>query len=86
MGAYLISSKFADGNSKSVQLTKDEESNHYAFRMVTTPKAAKDSTYNFLFKLMASQISDSVFNGSPVDFHVCDNRFKTLKVLKDESE
>lgn len=81
LGQYLISSKFADGRKKSVQLTKDEETNRYNFRMVTAEKAAKDSTYNFIFKLMARQISDSVFDGKPVDFHVCDNTFNTLKVL-----
>lgn len=81
LGQYLISSKFADGRKKSVQLTKDEETNRYNFRMVTAEKAAKDSTYNFIFKLMARQISDSVFAGKPVDFHVCDNTFNTLKVL-----
>ncbi len=81
LGQYLISSKFADGRKKSVQLSKDEKTNRYNFRMVTEEKAAKDSTYNFIFKLMARQISDSVFAGKPVDFHLCDNTFNTLKVL-----
>lgn len=86
LGAYLVSSKFADGKEKSVQLTKDDKTNHFAFRMVTNEKAAKDSTYHFIFRVMAMQISDSVFGGKPVDFHVCDNTFKTLKVLADESK
>lgn len=81
LGEYLISSKFADGRRKSVQLTKNKESDRYNFRMVTTEKAAKDSTYNFIFKLMARNISDSVFNGKPVDFHVCDDGFETIKIL-----
>ena len=86
LGQYLISSKFADGRKKSVQLAKDEKTNRYSFRMVTAEKAAKDSTYNFIFKLMARQISDSVFVGKPVDFHVCDNTFNTLKVLTYDSK
>ena len=35
LGDYLVSSKFADGNRKSIQLTKSDNGN-YVFRMVTT--------------------------------------------------
>lgn len=84
LGNYLVSSKFADGKEKSVQITKDETSGNFVFRMVTKPEAAKDSTYNFIFKFMAMQLSDSVFNKAKVDFHVCDNTFKTLKVISYE--
>ena len=79
LGEYLVRSKFANGKSKSVQITKDKETNHYVFRMVTTPEAAENKMYEALFKAVAIQISDSVFNKNPVDFHVCNNTFKTLK-------
>jgi hypothetical protein len=82
LGKYLISSGFSDGNAKSVQLSRNKENNRYQFRMVTNEKAQKDSTYDFIFQLMAGQISDSVFNGKPVDFHICDNTFKTVKEIK----
>ena len=78
---FLVSSKFAGENEKSVQLSKNEENNHYEFRMVTTKKAAESETYEAIFKIYAKQLSDSVFNSSPVDFHVCDNTFKTLKII-----
>ena len=81
LGDFLVSSKFAGENEKSVQLSKNEENNHYEFRMVTTKKAAKSETYEAIFKIYAKQLSDSVFNSSPVDFHVCDNTFKTLKII-----
>jgi len=81
LGEYLVSSGFADGNGKSVQLTKNKSNKNYVFRMVTSKKAMKDSTYDFIFQLMAKQLSDSVFNGNPVDFHVCDDTFKTVKEL-----
>jgi len=86
LGDYLVSSGFAGDNEKSVQLSKNEESNHYEFRMVTTKKASESDTYQAIFKMFAEQLSDSVFNGNPVDFHVCDNTFKTLKVIPFESE
>ncbi|NVK53220.1 MAG: hypothetical protein HWD85_09815 [Flavobacteriaceae bacterium] len=81
LGKFLVRSEFADGKEKSVQLTKNKETNHYIFRMVTNPEAAKNKAYEILFKAVAIQISDSVFNKAPVDFHVCNNTFKTLKEL-----
>ena len=81
MGDFLVSSKFAGENEKSVQLSKNKENNHYQFRMVTTTDAAESETYEAIFKMYAQQLSDSVFNKQPVDFHVCDNTFQTLKVI-----
>ncbi len=86
LGEFLVSSEFAGGNGKSVQLTKDEETGNYVFRMVTTKEAAESKSYETIFKLFTKQISDSVFNQSPVDFHVCNNTFKTLKVIPFESQ
>lgn len=87
LGEFLVSSEFADGRKKSVQLTKNEESGNYTFRMVTNEKAQKEDSYDILFKAISIQISDSVFNGKAVDFHVCNNTFKTLRVIpfKDDS-
>jgi len=87
LGNFLVNSRFADGNRKSVQLTKNEESGNYIFRMVTNEKAQKEDSYDILFKAISIQISDSVFNGKAVDFHVCNNTFKTLRVIpfKDDS-
>ena len=81
LGDFLVSSKFAGENEKSVQLSKNKENNHYQFKMVTTKDAAKSETYEALFTIYAKQLSDSVFNKQPVDFHVCDNTFQTLKVI-----
>ena len=81
LGDFLVSSKFAGENEKSVQLSKNKENNHYQFRMVTTKGAAESETYEAIFKMYAQQLSDSVFNKQPVDFHVCDTTFQTLKVI-----
>jgi len=81
LGDYLISSEFADGRSKSVQLVKNEENGNYVFRMVTNEKAQKEKTYDILFKALAMQISDSVFEGKPVDFDVCNNTFESVKYI-----
>lgn len=81
LGEYLLSSGFAGDNEKSIQLSKNDENGNYEFRMVTTKEASESETYEAIFKLYAEQISDSVFNGKPVDFHICNNTFETLKVI-----
>ena len=86
LGDFLVSSNFADGNEKSIQLTKNDENGNYVFRMVTNKEAAESKTYESIFKIFSKQISDSVFNKAPVDFHVCDNTFNTLKVIPFENE
>lgn len=86
LGDYLVKSKFADGGEKSIQLTKDDEKNIFVFRMVTTKEAAESKMYETVFKLFTKTISDSVFNKQPVDFHVCDNTFNTLKVIAFEDK
>ena len=68
------------------KLAKNEENGNYEFRMVTTKEAAESETYETIFKYYAIQISDSVFNKQPVDFHICDNVFKTLKVIPFENK
>lgn len=85
LGDYLVSSKFADGNRKSIQLTKSDNGN-YVFRMVTTKEASEDKTYEVLFKVFSKELSDSVFDQAAVDFHVCNNTFKTLKVIPFKNE
>ncbi len=81
LGDFLVKSNFAGENEKSIQLSKNEDSGNYEFRMVTSKEAADSKTYETIFKIYAKQISDSVFNKKPVDFHICDNTFKTLKVI-----
>ena len=81
LGAFLISSEFADGRKKSVQLMKNKDNGNYVFRMVTNEKAQKEKTYEILFKALAIQVSDSVFDGKPVDFDVCNNTFESVKYL-----
>tara|TARA_R110001632_G_scaffold125748_1_gene239167 strand:- start:25958 stop:26362 length:405 start_codon:yes stop_codon:yes gene_type:complete len=81
LGDFLVRSEFADGNPKSVQIVKNEETGNYVFRMVTNEKAQTNKTYEILFKALAMQVSDSVFKGKPVDFDVCNNVFESVKYL-----
>ncbi len=80
LGKYLVSSDFFDGNKKSVQLDKSD--GRYLFRLVVKEGYDKNDEYKVLAKLMAYQLSANVFDGKPVDIHLCDNQLKTLSVVE----
>lgn len=82
LGEYLVEMKFLDNKKqRSVQLNKEGEI--YQFRMVVVDdyKSRKD-VYPNGFRALAMMISEKVFNGSKVEFYLCDNRLKTLEFLQ----
>lgn len=78
LGEYLIESKFTDGTYKSVQLVKDDTTGNLIFRMIINKNIDKNDE---MFKDFSQSISKDIFNGQPVDMHLCDNKFKTLKII-----
>jgi hypothetical protein len=80
LGNYLVRDGFADGQAKTVQLTKS--GNTYQFRMVIKEGIENDPQYASVAKFMATMLSAKLFNGAPVEMHFCDKYMKTLKVLK----
>jgi hypothetical protein len=78
LGAFLIDSEFANGEDKTVQITKS--GNTYAFRMVVKKGVENDHEYAQIFKQVAAEISKNVFNNAPVDLHACDKYLNTLRV------
>ena len=79
LGDYLVTEKFADGNAKTVQLAKS--GSVYQFNFVVKEGADKDSSILKNTKFFASVLSAQVFNGAPVEIHMCDKYLKTLKVF-----
>ncbi|MGI9036260.1 MAG: hypothetical protein ACR2GD_09510 [Pyrinomonadaceae bacterium] len=79
LGNYMISVGFSNGQGKSVQL--DKSGSTYQFRMVVIPEMQNNEQYLNVMKTAAAEISRNVFNNAPVEVHVCDNRFKTLRVI-----
>ncbi len=71
---------FCDGNRKSVQLAKKGET--FQFRMVI--KAGKDKDESFVngTAIVAAKLSVDVFDGVETEVHLCDNTFKTLRVVE----
>jgi hypothetical protein len=79
LGNYLVREKFADGNAKTVQLTKSGDT--IQFRMVVKEGIDKDPAYSKTIKFFASMLSAQVFNGAPLELHMCDDHLSTLKVV-----
>jgi hypothetical protein len=79
LGNYLVREKFADGNAKTVQLTKSGDT--IQFRMVVKEGIDKDPAYSKTMKFFATMLSAQVFNGAPLELHQCDDQLNTLKVV-----
>lgn len=79
LGNFLIESGFADGQTKTVQITKTE--NTYEYRMVVKKGIEQDQEYCDFAKEFGALLSVNLFNQSPVDIHFCDENLNTLKVI-----
>lgn len=77
LGEYLISNVFFNENPKSVEIKK--EGTAYVFRFVVKPEMEKDEEYLEIVRTFATDLSTSVFSGSPVRIQLCDDQFVTLK-------
>lgn len=76
--AFLHPSWNEPGNKKSVQLAKPGDTVY--FRMVINEEKAKD-VKDESYLLLANEISNSIFNGTPVNVDLTDNTFKTIRTL-----
>lgn len=81
LGDYLVEADFFadDSNSRSVQLNKSGST--YEFRMVVKEGLEKDQDTIDLMKEFAVEVSNNVFDGETTDIHICDDTFKTLRVV-----
>jgi hypothetical protein len=80
---FLEKQKFCEGNRKSFQLRKNDET--YELRIVV--KAGKDKEAEFVqsMKELGRAVRTEVFSGDQLSVHLCDEEFKTLKVLDVET-
>ncbi|MCL2044628.1 MAG: SH3 domain-containing protein [Treponema sp.] len=79
LGAFLITEGFADGDVQTVQLSKTGET--FEFRIVIERDEEEDLFLREILQEFAIILSQNVFNGSPVDIHLCDERLQTLVVI-----
>lgn len=80
LGESLIESGFANGDRKSVQFSKDPNSDKYIFKMVIDKKKIDDASLSDIFNIFPRELSDLM--DLPIDLHLCNNTFKTLRVHK----
>ena len=80
LGEFMVESGYYDGEAKTVQIAKEDGT--YQFRMVSKDGVAEDPEFIELAGLYALQISESVFNGAPVEVHFCDDHLKTLRIVE----
>ena len=78
LGESLVTSGFADGSLKSVQFTKDGDV--YVFKMVIKEEFLNNKAYESMFNFFPKELSD--YMDLPVDLHLCDEVFTTLRVHK----
>ena len=78
LGESLVTSGFADGAGKSVQFLKDGD--HYIFKMVIKEEFLNDKSMQNIFNIFPKELSD--YMDLPVDLHLCDDGFNTLRVHK----
>lgn len=81
LGDYLINEGFfkEDDNERSVQL--DKTGTTYEFRIVIKKGLEQDDDTIDIMKIFTTELSENVFDRASVDIHLCDDRFKTLRVV-----
>ena len=79
LGAFLITYGFADGEGQTIQLNKTGET--YEFRVVIEKGEEEDLFLQEVLQEFSITLSQNVFNGSPVDIHLCDELLNTLVVI-----
>jgi hypothetical protein len=76
---FLIRSKVCGDSQISMQLTKSGSTRQ--FRIVVKPGFEKDKGYIATVQEMGETLSTRVFGGAPLEVHLCDDHFRTLRVV-----
>ncbi len=79
LGSYLQQIGFIDESAKSIELAKSGST--WQFRMVVQQRYVDDPDYEEVFQTFANDLSADLFNGEPLEFHLCDELFVTLKAI-----
>jgi rhomboid protease GluP len=83
LGEYLVEADLFDGKPKTAQIDKSGDT--YKFRVIAMEGAERNPFFMVAFQQIGANLSENVFDGAPVEIHICDNDFKTVKVLKPSS-
>lgn len=80
MGQYLLRDGFFAGQPVNVQLRKEGET--LQFRLPVRQGREKDESYRTTCRKFAKELSKAVLHGGPVEVHLCDTNFRTLRVVQ----
>jgi hypothetical protein len=75
----LVGAKFCGENKVSMQITKSGKL--LQFRFVVKPGFDKDESYIPMVQAMGVVLSTKAFGGAPLEIHLCDDHFQTLRVV-----
>lgn len=85
LGRYLVETNHFNGEPKSIQVTKSGDK--FVYRMVLKKGFDESSTFlTEMQRVFGTQLSQAVFSGAPVEIHLCDSTFNTIKVLPPASD
>ena len=86
LGEFLVEKKyFTDDKAVTVQLDRQEGT--FQVRMVVVDDyQSKTDVYPKSYRIMAALISQEVFDGSPVEIHLADDRLKTREVVQADAK
>jgi len=74
---YLVKAKlFQPGEHNSAQILKKDDK--FIVKMVVLEEVAKNAEGNEIIKAQVDRIAKSLYGGEEIEFHICDNHFKTL--------
>ncbi|MDT5123388.1 MAG: hypothetical protein QOC96_2870 [Acidobacteriota bacterium] len=80
LGNYLVIIGYFADRQVTVQL--DKSSDTYQVRFVVQEGGEKNEEALASFKLLVNMLSKDVFNGAKVEIHLCNDKLKTIKVVK----
>ncbi|WP_298510328.1 hypothetical protein [uncultured Kordia sp.] len=78
LGKSLMDAEFTNGEVKSVQFVKDGDM--YLFKMVIKEQFLEDKSLENIFNIFPKELSG--YMDLPIDLHLCDSQFNTLRVYK----
>lgn len=82
LGAFLTEAGFFNDEQKvSMQITFNSKLEKPAYELRAITEKDIDENIQTAFKLQALMISLRVFDGEPLNFHLCDDQFNTHTVL-----
>jgi hypothetical protein len=84
LGQFLVANNFFR-NEKAMECQIRKSPSTYEFCFVSKKGIEQDQYYIENFRKFAQLLSSGVFNNSPVDIHLCDRDFNTLRVVPKSS-